>query len=65
MMNRKVYRFKKLQDSDSEYNYWISRPAIERFRAIELLRQRYIEMFYDGSEQRLQRVYRFIKRKRS
>jgi hypothetical protein len=64
MINCKKYRFKSLQDSDSDYDYWIKRPVIERFRAIELLRQRYIELFYHGSEQRLQRVYRFVKRKR-
>jgi hypothetical protein len=64
MINRKVFHFKNLHDADSDYNYWIKRPAIERFRAIEILRQRYIEMFYHGSEQGLQRVYRFVKRKR-
>lgn len=53
MINKKVYRFKKLHDPDSDYEYWMSRPAIERFRAIEILRQRYIELFYDGSEQGL------------
>lgn len=38
MMNRKTYRFRKGHDADSDYNYWLTRPAIERLRTIEILR---------------------------
>ncbi len=63
MINKNIYRFKKLHDADSDYEYWMSRPANERFRAIEILRQRYIELFYDGSEHGVQRIYKVVRRK--
>lgn len=64
MMNRTVFRFRKRTDSDSDYEYWMTRSPQERLKAIEILRQRYLRLFYDGSEQGLQRVYRRVKRKR-
>lgn len=64
MMDRTVYKIKKLRDRDSDLEYWLSRPPEERLRTIEILRQRYLEMFYHGNEQGLQRVYRIAKRSR-
>ena len=42
-----------------ERDYWLSRPAVERFQALEQLRK----TFYGDSSERLQRVYRIIKQK--
>lgn len=42
-----------------EKKYWLTRPAVERFQALEQMRQN----FYDNSPERLQRVFRIIKQK--
>ena len=42
-----------------EKEYWLTRPAVERFQALEKMR----ESFYGNSSDRLQRVYRIIKQK--
>ena len=43
-------------EEPKERTYWLSRPAAERFQALENLRQR----FYDNASERVQRVYRVI-----
>ena len=42
-----------------EREYWLTRPADERFRALEQMRKN----FYGDSSDRLQRVYRIVKQK--
>ena len=55
--------YKKGQEPD-DLQYWLSRPPIERLRALEEIRREYNTWKY-GTEPRLQRVYRVIKRERS
>jgi hypothetical protein len=42
-----------------ERKYWLTRPAVERFRALEQMRQ----SFYENASEGLQRIYRIIKQK--
>lgn len=64
MMNRKVYKIVSVHGFESDYDYWNNQRPIDRMRALEILRQRYLNLFYEGSGQGLQRIYRFVKRKR-
>ncbi|HPS31517.1 MAG TPA: toxin secretion, membrane fusion protein [bacterium] len=60
---KKVITKKKLSDlknDKSDLNYWLSKTTDERILAVEELRSQYA-----GSEERLQRVVRIIKRKKS
>jgi hypothetical protein len=60
---KKVVTKKKLSDlknDKSDLNYWLSKTPDERILAVEELRRQYA-----GSEERLQRVVRIIKRKKS
>jgi len=60
---KKVITKKKLSDlknDKSDLNYWLSKTTDERILAVEELRRQYA-----GSEERLQRVVRIIKRKKS
>ncbi|HNW16392.1 MAG TPA: hypothetical protein PLD55_10165 [bacterium] len=60
---KKVVTKKKLGDlknDKSDLNYWLSKTPDERILAVEELRRQYA-----GSEERLQRVIRIIKRKKS
>lgn len=59
----KVVTKKKLSDlknDKSDLEYWLSKTHQERIEAVEKLRRQ-----YGGSDQRLQRVVRVIKRKKS
>jgi hypothetical protein len=59
----KVVTKKKLADlknDKSDLDFWLSKTPQERMEAMEELRRQ-----YGGSDQRLQRVVRVIKRKRS
>ncbi len=49
----------KLQDADSELEYWLSRDPAERIAAVEIIRQR-IFGGTDEARQGLQRVCRII-----
>jgi len=60
---RKVVTKKKLSEQKndkSDLEYWLSKTPEERISAVEELRRQYV-----GSEERLQRVVRVIKRKKS
>jgi len=60
---KKVVTKKKLSDlkkDKSDLNYWLSKTPQERILAVEELRRQYA-----GSEARLQRVVRIVKRKKS
>ena len=52
--------FKKGQEPDDIF-YWLSRPPIERIRALEEIRQQYNNWKY-GSGLEFQRVYTIVKR---
>lgn len=54
--------YKKGEESD-EVLYWLSRPGIERIRALEEIRQQYNSWKY-GVKRAFQRVYTITKRKR-
>ncbi len=59
----KVVTKKKLSDlknDKSDLEYWLSKTHQERIEAVEKLRRQ-----YGGSDQRLQRVVRVTKRKKS
>jgi hypothetical protein len=55
----KTMKIYPMGEEPKEREYWITRPAVERFQALEQMRQR----FYDNASQRFQRVYRIIKQK--
>ena len=50
----KIYR---MGEEPKDKKYWLTRPAVERFQALEKMRQN----FYDDSPEGFQRVYRIIK----
>jgi hypothetical protein len=52
----KIYSMGK---EPKERDYWLTRPAVERFQALEQMRK----TFYGNSSERLQRVCRIIKQK--
>jgi len=56
-------QFIKKGEEPSDVLYWMSRPAIERIMALEQIIQEYNTWKY-GTEQRLQKVYNVVKRKR-
>jgi hypothetical protein len=47
-----------LGNEPKEKGFWLSRPVVERFQALEQMRK----SFYDNSSKGLQRVYRIIKK---
>ena len=56
-LNRTAVKKIKVGEEEPSHVYWRTRPEEERISAIEFLRKQ-----YDGTESRLQRVYRIIKR---
>ena len=54
--------FKKGEEPD-DVLYWLSRPPLERIRALEEIRKQYNDWKY-GTRRELQRVYKIVKRKR-
>lgn len=50
----KIYR---MGTEPKERKYWLTRPAVERFQALEQMRRN----FYDNASEGFQRVYRIIK----
>ncbi len=61
---KKVVTIHKLGKEPSDVFFWINQPPIERLRALELIRQQYNTWKY-GTEQRLQRVCKVVKRQSS
>ena len=54
-IDRKAISFSTLANDENDLSYWLSKTAIERLQAVELLR---ILMFgYDPATERLQRVF--------
>lgn len=58
----KVLKITSLKDQKSDFEFWMSKPEIERLAAIETLRQQYINYKKDV-QPRLQRVYRIVSQK--
>ncbi len=54
--------FKKGEEPD-DVLYWMSRPPIERIRALEEIRKQYNDWKY-GTGREFQKVYKIVKRKR-
>lgn len=51
----------KMREAGNDLSYWLTKTPQERLEAADLIRQEYNDWKY-GSGQRLQRVYRIIKR---
>ena len=58
----RVAVFKKGEEP-SDVVYWLCRPVVERLSNLEAIRREYNQWKY-GTEPRLQRVYRVVKRER-
>jgi hypothetical protein len=58
-----ILRIFKKGEEPNDVLYWLSRPPIERIRALEEIRIQYNNWKY-GSGREFQRVYKIIKRKR-
>jgi hypothetical protein len=61
----KEIRIKRLGDSgaaDEDRNYWLSRPPIERLRALVEICDEYDAWRYPDAQRRLQRVARIVRR---
>ena len=61
--SRPAVRIYKKGEEPDDVAYWLSRPAIERIRVLEEIREQYNNWKY-GSGREFQRVYKIIKRKR-
>ena len=57
----KTYQKVRLGTQKSDFAYWQSQPVEKRLATLEQIRQEYHAWKY-GSQPRLQRVYRIIKR---
>jgi hypothetical protein len=53
-LDRTQFAVARLSDPDDAVEYWLTRPAEERLRAIELLRRTFYG--YTGADEGLQRV---------
>jgi len=58
-----VAKFKKGEEPNDIF-FWLDQPIIERLKAVDVLRMQYNSWKY-GSQSRLQRVYRAVKRQKS
>jgi len=56
-MNRSVTKISKLGQEAPNFEYWLTQSPERRISAIEFLRKQ-----YNGTESRLQRVYRITQR---
>jgi hypothetical protein len=61
--NKPAIRIYKKGEEPDESEYWLSRPPIERIRALEEIRKQYNDWKY-GTGREFQRVYKIVKRKR-
>jgi hypothetical protein len=57
----KVIKKIKLSDQTSDFSFWQSKSYEERLEALEQIRKEY-NLWRYNAEQRLQRVYRIVKR---
>jgi hypothetical protein len=59
----KVARKIRLEGEGNDVAYWLSRPPVERLRALDGMRRMYIKAYVAPGKQRLPRVYRVVKLK--
>jgi hypothetical protein len=59
----KVAREIRLAGEGNDVAYWLSRPPVERLRALDEMRRMYIKAYVAPGKQRLPRVYRIVKLK--
>ena len=62
-MDKTIVHKGKIKEQGNDFNYWQSLPYEERLKVMMEIIHEYNTWKY-GSEQRLQRVYRIVKRKR-
>jgi hypothetical protein len=60
-IDKTVIRKGKLKEQGNDFLFWQTQPYIIRLATIEQIRHEYNQWKY-GTEQRLQRVYRIVKR---
>ncbi|MDQ6954807.1 MAG: hypothetical protein Q9M20_05125 [Mariprofundaceae bacterium] len=61
-MNKTAVRKIKMTEAKNDFSYWQGQSFESRLEALEQIRNEYISWKYDH-QQRLQRVYRVIKKK--
>jgi hypothetical protein len=54
----------RLEAEGNDVAYWLSRPPVERLRALDGMRRMCIKAYVAPGKQRLPRVYRIVKLKR-
>jgi len=59
----KVARKIPLKGEGNDVAYWLSRPPVERLRALDGMRRMYIKAYVAPGERRLLQVYRIVKLK--
>jgi hypothetical protein len=59
----KIARKIRLEKEGNDTAYWLSRPAVERLRALDGMRRMYIKAYVASGKRRLPRVYRVVKLK--
>ncbi len=59
-LDRSAFKIIKMNDEPKGYEYWLLQETEKRISAIEFLRKQ-----YNGTQSRLQRVYRIIERTQS
>ena len=57
----KVVNIVNKNNQTNDLEYWLSRPPIERLKAVEILRQQYIALLPED-ERRFHRVVNIVKR---
>lgn len=57
----KVVKKYKLNNEPSDIDFWLTKTYTERLKALEDIRERYIQFFLNGHRPGFQRVYRVIK----
>jgi hypothetical protein len=62
-IDRNAVAVYKKGEEPNDVLFWLSRPAFERIKALELIRHEY-NLWKYGTEQRFKRVCRVVKRKR-
>jgi len=62
-MDKTAVRKGKIKEQGNDFLFWQSQPYEIRLMVLEQIRQEYNDWKY-GTEQRFQRFYRIVKRKR-
>ena len=58
----KVVRKYKLGEEQDDLQFWLTKTPQERLRALQVLRERYVDFFLNGVRTGFQRVYTITKR---